>query len=198
MAVQIGELTITREDGSFIVLDVVESASFQNTVILPRHPVDPGAGPGTLRTVNDSAVKEPLDFTVQVRVSALAPVGAIADPRREEAAADFLESIVGEYVTVQLPRRRPITDCQLAAWPTELTRSLSTPFSLTFSRTGFAGRTTTLLPRIVSRAKPDLPPDEDIGEQPTRVVPAEKAAPVQKSMLKRAGKYIGENLPSGS
>lgn len=189
------ELTILRGNGQSLTLDVVESADFVRTVILPRHPVDPGSnavGPG--RAINDSAVLEPKDFTVRCMISELAPVGAPANPRREEDAIDFLEAIVGEYVTVFLPKFRAIEDVQLAAFPYALDRYARTPFSLTFSAVGFATRTTRLLApiaKVAPRAKPSLPERTDDGAGTTTTASEEKARDVAPSLLKRAGKALG-------
>lgn len=188
------ELIIYRRNGERLALDVVENAQFSRSVILPRHPVDPGALGGTATVVNDSAVLQPKDFTVRCRIATEQPVGTLptlgvlTSSRREEDAVDFLEEIVGEYVDVQVPKFRLQRDVQLAAFPHELTRSRSTPFQLAFSAAGFAGRGFTVLPRVVQRAKPDLPPEVDDGETLTREAPEEKAAPVRASILKRLGR----------
>lgn len=183
------ELVIMREDRRSLVLDIVESVEFSRTVILPRHSVDPGSQGGIGRRVNDSAVLEPKDFTVRCMISSVAPQGSTPNPRREQDAIDFLEQIVGEFVTVFLPRNRAIPDVQLAAFPHSLDRKLRTPFALTFSAVGFAGRDSVLLPTLVAkaapRAKTTQPERVDDGTQTTKPVSEEKAAPVKKSLAKR-------------
>lgn len=188
------ELTILRSNRESLVLDVVEQADFARTVILPRHPIDPGSLGGSSRIINESAILEPKDITIRCMISSIAPVGLTPNPRREEDAIDFLESIVGEYVTIYLPRFRAIEDVQLAAFPYILDRKLRTPFSLTFSQLGWAERETTILPRVVQRAKASLPPRTDDGIQTTTTVTEEKAAPVKRSLAKRAGKFLSEAL----
>lgn len=182
-------LVIMRADRRSLVIDVVESVDFGRTVLLPRHPVDPGSQGGVGRVVNDSAVLEPKDFTVRCILSSVAPAGLTPNPRREEDAVDFLESIVGEYVTVFLPRFRAIPDVQLAAFPHSLDLKLRTPFALTFSAVGFAGRDSVLLPTLVAkavpRAKATQPERTEDGTQTTKTVTEEKAAPVAKSLAKR-------------
>lgn len=167
------EFSITRPDGRSLTVDMMDQAQFGRSVILPRHPVDPGSAGSVGTVINDSAKLEPKDISISCLLSSEAPAGHPANARREADAIAFFESIVGEYVTLQLPKFRAIEDVQIASFPHSIDIERRTPFNLTFSQVGFGGRSTTEIARVVERAKPDLPPEEDIGEQPTKTASPE-------------------------
>lgn len=160
------EVTIIRSNGEIMTLDVMQSAEFAPDIVVAEHPIDPGSAGGAA-TVIDSVVQRGLPFTVNGIVSAHV-FGPGGEPNREQRAVDFLRSIVGELVTVVLPKFRPVTNCLLAAYPHSIDSKSRTPFSLSFRQNDIATATVVVLPKIAPRAKATLDPPEDVGEQPTR------------------------------
>ncbi|HSH00105.1 MAG TPA: hypothetical protein VLB27_08650 [candidate division Zixibacteria bacterium] len=164
------ECRILRSNGEFWGLDLVASATITPDIVVASKPLDPGsAGGGTV--VIDSVIQTGRGLAINGIVAAypIAGAGTLLAFNREQRTTEFLESIVGELVTVILPRRPAYENCLLSGYPENLDGKLATAFSLTFRQNKIATSSTIVLPRVAARAKEIAPPD-DIGEQSTTTV----------------------------
>lgn len=164
------ECRIVRSTGELWGLDIVESAEFTPDIVVATKPIDPGSAGGA-SVIIDSTVRTGLGISINGVVAAypIAGAGTLTAFDRERKTIEFLESIVGELVTVILPRHPAFTNCLLAGYPWRLDGRLRTPISLAFRQNKIASSSTVILPRIAT-GKRDVAPPDDIGEQATTVV----------------------------
>lgn len=161
-----GEILITREsDGAQLEIDIMVDVQFSPSAIIPQHPIDPGIGE-IGQSVVENAQRALVPFVVTCKQNALAPAGAAPEANRERTAREFLAACIGQILTVKIPRRAPIRNVLLQAYPYSNNQLLTTPFELSFLIARFATAETVFVPRIVPRAKPDTTPEVDDGEVP--------------------------------
>jgi len=181
------EVTIVRPSGASFSFDVLRRASLGRSLIIPEHAIDPGiAGTVSVTTV-DTVTLGPFDMSLDVLVSGTPSPDIGTSQTREQDALDFLEAIVGELVTVVLPKFRAVTNCLLMSSPYEITTSRATPLTLMFRKQEIPERGTVVLARVAPRARNDLPKEEDGGDAATTPVPPAKQPP-RESILVSIGK----------
>lgn len=196
-----GVVTIIREDGLTFSFDGEESIGFAPSATVTQQPVEDGSAIGD----HSQRQNDPISIAGVVTNSPLLAPGQQGTFGRTQEAVEFLESILGQPVTLVVASEqvsRSYEDVVLSEMPHTVTMLNELTFAAQFVQVRIARAQVVQIPP--ERPRAPAPPaadgtasevdkrvtmsdEQDVGEQPPRKeLPPEKAAEDDRSFLAKA------------